>query len=99
MNPVDHVRYPVTLQTLLVLTMSSNSPTVVVTINISAKLPPSQDTLLKVKRPVSLLLGEQVCFVVHKRQRTRWFVGSLELECVVECVVLHVSLLSRSDGD
>ena len=42
-----------------------------VTINISVKLLLSLVTLHKVKRLVSLLPGERVCFVVHKRQRTK----------------------------
>jgi hypothetical protein len=46
-------------------------PTEEVTINISEKLLRSQDTLPKVKRLVSSLLAELVCYVVPKRPRIR----------------------------
>jgi hypothetical protein len=90
MNPVDHVR-SLFIYLELALTNLLNSPTVVVTINISAKRPPSQDTPLKVKKLVSLLLGGQVCFVVHRRQRTRGVVG-----CIVDCgMPISVAILLR----
>ncbi len=92
MNPVDHVRRYFTIEFESRLMKSPNSLTVVVTINISAKLPPSQDTLPKVKKPVSLPLGEQVCYVVHRRQRIRW--TRVLVESMVECGVLHGFLLS-----
>jgi hypothetical protein len=41
----------------------------VVTINILVKHRQSRDTLPKVKKPVSLLPGELVCYVVPKRSR------------------------------
>ena len=66
MNPVDHVSEPA-VEAENVLTDDLNSLTVVVTINISARLQPSQDMLRKVKKLVSLLLAAQVCYVVPRR--------------------------------
>ena len=69
MNPVDHphgVCIPYRINEDLDLIISR-----VVTINISVKLRLSQGTLSKVKRQVSLLLGELVCYVVLKRSRTK----------------------------
>ena len=71
MNPVDHVscrclRFGPGNYANYVC-----SPTVVVTTSISVKHRQSRVTLYKVKRPVSLLRGEQVCYVVLKRRRIR----------------------------
>ena len=70
MNPVDHphgVREP-SYAGLRIKKLTQNR---VVIINISVKLLRSRDTLRKVKRLVSLLLGELVCYVVLKRSRIR----------------------------
>lgn len=53
----------------------------VVTINISVRRRRFQDMLHKVKRPVSLLLGELVCYVVLKRSRTKWL-DLREFSCI-----------------
>jgi len=69
MNPVDHphgVCIFFGLREILDLTISR-----VVTINILVRLQLSRDTLSKVKRLVSSLLGELVCYVVLKRLRTK----------------------------
>lgn len=72
MNPVDHVSsFQYNPASVRVLTMMFYSLTVVVTTNILVKLPQSPDTLHKVKKPVSSLPEEPVCFVVLKRQRSR----------------------------
>ena len=72
MNPVDHVRYSI-------FPLSWNSPlifilslTVVVTTSILVKLRPSLVTQHKVKKQVSLQLGEPVCSVVRKKRRIRY---------------------------
>jgi hypothetical protein len=59
---------------------------VVVTISTSARLLPFLDTLLKVKRLVSLLLGEPVCYVVPRRPRNRYGVCIRGLRKCVGCV-------------
>jgi len=51
----------------------------VVTINILVRLRQSRDTPYRVKRLVSLLLGELVCCVVPKRSRTKCVGGFLLL--------------------
>jgi ribosomal protein L2 len=66
MNPVDHPHgvcdsEPMTMKEIM-LTRDR-----VVTINISVRRLRSRDTLHKVKRRVSLLLGELVCCVVLRR--------------------------------
>ena len=71
MNPVDHVRAMIP-QVHHLADWNLSSLTVVVTINISVKRRPFRDTLLRVKRQVSLLRGGQDCCVVHKRPRTEW---------------------------
>jgi hypothetical protein len=71
MNPVDHphgVR-EINLEVLETTKLTNNR---VVTINISVRPLRSRDTLHKVKRLVSLLLGELVCCVVLRRSRIRW---------------------------
>jgi hypothetical protein len=78
MNPVDHVRIfqasPLTRSNMLTAT---SSPTEEEIINISERHPQSLDTLLKVKKPVLLLQGELVYYVVLKRQRIRcWWKDS-----------------------
>lgn len=77
MNPVDHVRnIPATTKLVRTNPLTvSFSPTVVVTINISVKPLRSHDTLLKVKRRVSLRPEEPVYYVVPKRRRTRRLCG------------------------
>jgi hypothetical protein len=74
MNPVDHphgVRES-KYEASKVKKLTQNR---VVTINILVKLLRSRDTLHKVKRLVSLLLGELVCCVVLKRSRIRLVEG------------------------
>ena len=66
MNPVDHPHEVIGQSTK---TLTTNR---VVTINISVRPLRSQDTLHKVKRLVSLLLGELVCCAVPKGLRIRW---------------------------
>lgn len=73
MNPVDHVSHPLTAQTTN--TDRRDSPTVVVTINISVKLLRSRDSRPKVKRLVLLPRGELVCCVVPRRRRTKRLMG------------------------
>ena len=74
MNPVDHphgVWIPNHGEIVrTVLTMDR-----VVTINILVRLLRSRDTLHKVKRRVSSLLGELVCCVVLRRSRTKGIEG------------------------
>ena len=76
MNPVDHVSvhkwHAITTGTLTYIT----SLTVVVIINISAKLRPFLAMLHRVKRPVSSRRGGRVCCVVLRRPRTK--LGSSE---------------------
>ena len=69
MNPVDHVSISQPLVIKGCATDGGVSLTVVVIINISVKPRPSHGMLHKVKRRVSLLLGELVCYVVRRRQR------------------------------
>jgi len=70
MNPVDHphgVRiHEITRPQGIWLTRNR-----VVTINILVRRRQSRDMLCKVKRQVSLLRGELVCYVVLKRSRIR----------------------------
>jgi hypothetical protein len=72
MNPVDHPHGVCTLnygsKKVELLTVNR-----VVTINILVRRLRSQDMPHKVKKLVSLLLGELVCCVVLKRSRTRGF--------------------------
>jgi hypothetical protein len=71
MNPVDH---PHGVRISGVMRMDNGlMNNRVVTINISVKLPPSRDTLPKVKRLVLSLLVELVCSVVPRRSRIKWF--------------------------
>ncbi len=70
MNPVDHPHGVCNSNTALGSTLLTRDR--VVTINISVRRLRSRDMLRKVKRLVSLLLGELVCCVVPKRSRTRW---------------------------
>ena len=74
MNPVDH---PHGVCDLIgaILGGRSLTQTRVVIINISVRPLRSRDTLHKVKRLVSLLLGELVCCVVLRRSRTKWVEG------------------------
>lgn len=68
MNPVDHVStHPDSIPGCRVLSFCFQSLTVVVIINILVKLPPYHDLLRKVKRLVSLPLGELVYCVVLRR--------------------------------
>lgn len=70
MNPVDH---PHGVRTLKITVYKDNWLTQnrVVIINILVRRRLSRDMLCKVKRQVSLLLGELVCYVVPRRLRTR----------------------------
>jgi len=68
MNPVDHP-HGVCIFRFLQDEGLTNSR--VVTINILVRLRLFRDTLFKVKRLVSSLLGELVCYVVLKRSRTK----------------------------
>jgi len=72
MNPVDHVRRHLrrNQDPIIILTYFFYSLTVVVTISISVRPLPSAGTPPRVKRLVSLLPGELVCYVVPKRPRT-----------------------------
>ena len=74
MNPVDHP-HGVREINLEVFEARELTNIRVVTINILVKPLRSRDTLHKVKRLVSLLLGELVCCVVLRRSRIRWFEG------------------------
>ena len=71
MNPVDHPHGVCTFYAVIGNEILTNHR--VVTINILVRPLQSRDTLHKVKRLVSLLLGELVCCVVLKRSRTRGF--------------------------
>ncbi len=71
MNPVDHPHGVCLSDTVFGNKYLTRNR--VVTINISVRRLRSRDMLHKVKRLVSLLLGELVCCVVPKRSRTRWF--------------------------
>ena len=70
MNPVDHPHGVCTFNAVIGNEILTNHR--VVTINILVRPLQSRDTLHKVKRLVSLLLGELVCCVVLKRSRIRW---------------------------
>jgi hypothetical protein len=69
MNPVDHPHGVCTFDSEIQKQVLIKPR--VVTINISVRLLPSRGTLPKVKRLVSLLLGELVCCVVPRRPRIR----------------------------
>ena len=76
MNPVDHVRYPLlAFSSLLADSPPPSSLTVVGTINISGKPPPSRDSPYKDKRPVSSPPVGLVCYVVPRRSRIRGVEG------------------------
>jgi hypothetical protein len=74
MNPVDHphgvciLSHRTYMQTMLTMDR-------VVTINILVRLQRSRDTPHRVKKRVSLLLGELVCCVVLRRSRTKGIEG------------------------
>lgn len=74
MNPVDHP-HGVCDPNSTIYRKSQLTKYRVVTINILVRPRQSQDMLHKVKRRVSLLLGELVCYVVPKRPRIRWVLG------------------------
>jgi hypothetical protein len=86
MNPVDHPHGVWTpnhrLYVQIALTMDR-----VVTINILVRLRQSRDTPHKVKRRVSLLLGELVCCVVPRRSRTRGIDGGF---IISDMLALHL---------
>lgn len=94
MNPVDHVSLCTISSVYQDADNHLSSLTVVVTINISAKLPPYLDTLPKAKRLVSLLPGEPVCCVELRRRRTR-FDGSLGCTWCVVGTLTAEEVLSR----
>lgn len=71
MNPVDHPHGVCTPEFQIKIRILTENR--VVTINILVRLLLSRDTLHKVKRLVSLLLGELVCCVVPRRPRIRLF--------------------------
>ena len=70
MNPVDHPHGVCAHNAILKYKVLIENR--VVTINILVRHLLSRDMLHKVKRLVSLLLGELVCCVVLKRSRIRW---------------------------
>jgi hypothetical protein len=77
MNPVDHPHGVCTHKTKSKDKLLTGNRVVI--INILVRLRQSRDTLHKVKRRVSLLLGELVCCVVLKRSRTKWVDGVFSL--------------------
>lgn len=73
MNPVDHVRSRAVIRVwkLDICANSLCSLTVVVTTSISVRRRPSLVTPRRVKRPVSSLPGELVCYAVPRRPRSK----------------------------
>jgi hypothetical protein len=101
MNPVDHphgVRFKGVEYASVHLLIKNR----VVTINILVRHLPSQDMLHRVKRRVLLLLGELVCYVVHKRPRIRWLVDGVFLwlgECWLRILCNSLQEHSEDEGN
>ncbi len=96
MNPVDHPHGGVSFLRCSMggKTGERLTPAARVTINISVRLRPSQDTLHRVKRRVLLLPDGRVCSVVRKRQRSKlllsWSLVYRRLE--FRCCSLHLQV-------
>ena len=94
MNPVDHVRCSERNLIRATLTVLS-SLTVVVIISISVKLQLSRGMQRRVKRRVSSQLGELVCYVVHRRQRTKEVHRATEKINILVLRVQHLEILPK----
>lgn len=95
MNPVDH---PHGVSTFIqVYNDFADMICRVVTINISEKQAQSLVMPFKVKKPVSLLLGELVCFVVRRRSRIEgWIEG---ISYTSDTLALHLCTLGMEHSD